>query len=100
MAESLQDFDVEAFRLPPSLYGEIQSRQLPPRPAEGEPFLQGPIPFSWVALAARLPGSCLIVAMAARYLRSRYPRKQAGAWPRSDGEPAWRSDPLAGLSRP
>ena len=33
MAESLQDFDIEEFRLPRSLYGEIQTRQLPPRPA-------------------------------------------------------------------
>jgi DNA-binding transcriptional ArsR family regulator len=75
MAETLQDFDVEEFRLPPSLYGEIQTHRLPPRPREGEPFIRGPIPFSWVALASRLPGSCLSVAMAVRYLRCRYPRK-------------------------
>jgi DNA-binding transcriptional ArsR family regulator len=87
MAESLQDFDVEEFRLPPSLYSEIQSRQLPPRPAKGEPFIRGPISFAWVALAARLPGSGLIVAMAARYLRSRYPRKSG--W--SVAEIGWRA---------
>ena len=87
MAETLQDFDVEEFRLPRSLYGEIQTRQLPPRPGEGEPFIRGPIPFSWVALASRLPGSCLIVAMAARFLRSRYPRK--ASW--SVAEIGWRA---------
>jgi DNA-binding transcriptional ArsR family regulator len=87
MAKSLQDFDVEEFRLPPSLYGEIRTRPLPPRPAEGEPFIRGPIPFAWVSLAARLPGSCLIVAMAARYLRGRYPHKPA--W--SVAEIGWRA---------
>ncbi len=87
MAETFQDFDVEEFRLPPSLYGEIQTRQLPPRPGEGEPFIRGPIRFSWVALASQLPGSCLIVAMAARFLRSRYPRKSS--W--SVAEIGWRA---------
>jgi hypothetical protein len=87
MAETLQDFDVEEFRLPPSLSGEIRTRQLPPRPREGEPFIRGPIAFSWVALASRLPGSSLIVAMAARFLRSRYPRKPG--W--SVAEIGWRA---------
>jgi DNA-binding transcriptional ArsR family regulator len=87
MAENLQDFDIEDFRLPRSLYGEIPTRQLPPRPAEGEPFIRGPIPFAWIALASRLPRSCLIVAMAARYLRSRYPHKPA--W--SLAEIGWRA---------
>jgi DNA-binding transcriptional ArsR family regulator len=87
MAEALQDFDVEAFRLPPSLHGEIQTRQLPPRPREGEPFIRGPIPFSWVALISQLRGSSLIVAMAARFLRSRYPRKSS--W--SVAEIGWRA---------
>jgi DNA-binding transcriptional ArsR family regulator len=87
MAETFQDFDVEEFRLPPSPYGEIQTRQLPPRPGEGEPFIRGPIPFSWVAMASRLPGSCLNVAMAARFLRSRYQRKSS--W--SMAEIGWRA---------
>src|SRR5262249_18439761 len=78
--------DVEEFRLPPSLYGEIRSRQLPPRPADGAPFIRGPIPFAGVALASRLPGSCLIVAIATRFLRSRYPRK--AGW--SVAEIGWR----------
>ncbi len=87
MVETLQDFDIEDFRLPRSLYGEIRTRQLPPRPGEGEPFIRGPIPFSWVALASRLPGSCLIVGMAARFLRSRYPQK--ASW--SVAEIGWRA---------
>ena len=99
MAEGLRDFDIEEFRLPASLYGEIQTRQLPPRPAEGEPFIRGPIPFSWVALASRLSGSCLIVAMAARFLRSRYPRKASSSMAEIGWRAAWRSDPLARLSR-
>jgi hypothetical protein len=85
--EIFQDFDVEEYRLPRGLYGEIPTRQLPPRPAEGEPFIRGPIPFSWVAMASRLPGSCLIVAMAARFLRNRYSRKPA--W--SVAEIGWRA---------
>jgi hypothetical protein len=92
MAESLQDFDLQEFWFPCSLYGEIQTRQLPPSPAEGEPFIRGPIPFSWVAIASRLRGSCLIVAMAARFLRSRYSRKPT--W--SLAEIGWR----AGLEEP
>jgi DNA-binding transcriptional ArsR family regulator len=87
MAANLQDFDVEDFRLPRSLYGEIRTHRLPPRPGEGEPFIRGPIAFAWVALAARLRGSCLIVAMAARFLRSRYPRKSS--W--SVAEIGWRA---------
>jgi hypothetical protein len=87
MAETLQDFDVEEFRLPPSLAGQIRTRQLPPRPREGEPFIRGPISFSWIALASRLPGSSLIVAMASRFLRSRYPRKPG--W--SVAEIGWRA---------
>jgi len=87
MGEATQDFDVEEFRLPPSLYGEIRTRQLPPRPAEGEPFIRGPIPFSWIALASRLPGSCLTVAMAARFLRCRYSHK--ASW--SVAEIGWRA---------
>jgi hypothetical protein len=87
MSEGLQDFDVEEFRLSPSLHGEIKAHQLPPRLAEQEPFIKGPIPFSWVALVSRLPGSCLIVAMAIRYLRSRYPWK--AGW--SISEIGWRA---------
>ena len=87
MVETRQDFDVEEFRLPRSLYAEIPTRQFPPRPREGEPFIRGPVPFSWVALASRLPGSCLIVALAARYLRSRYTRK--ASW--SVAEIGWRA---------
>jgi len=64
MAESLQDFDVEDFRLPPSLYGEIQTRQLPPRPGEGEPFIRSPIPYARMASASRLPGAGLHVERA------------------------------------
>jgi hypothetical protein len=87
MPVTLQEFDVEEFRLPSSLYGEIRPRQLPPRPRTGEPFIRGPVSFFWVALASRLPGSCLSVAMAARFLRSRYPRKSG--W--SVAEIGWRA---------
>jgi DNA-binding transcriptional ArsR family regulator len=87
MTETAEDFDIEQFRLPPSLYNEIQTHQYPPRPVGEEPYIKGPIPFAWAALAARLPGSCLIVGMAARYLRGRYPHKRG--W--SVAEIGWRA---------
>jgi DNA-binding transcriptional ArsR family regulator len=74
MTETLRDFDVEGSRLPP-------------RPRAGEPFIRGPIPFSWLAVASRLRGSGLIVAMAVRFLRSRYPGKSS--W--SVAEIGWRA---------
>jgi len=39
-----------------------RKRQLP-RPNAGEHFLKGPIPLDWLALAARLPGRSLHVAI-------------------------------------
>jgi hypothetical protein len=35
-----------------------------PRPPEGDSFLKGPIPLSWLAAAARLPGRSLHVGLA------------------------------------
>lgn len=39
-----------------------------PRPRQGERFLRGPIPLSWLSVAAKLPGSALNVAIAIWYV--------------------------------
>jgi hypothetical protein len=39
-------------------------RSTPLRPRRVEPFLKGPIPWSWLTLAARLPGKALQVGLA------------------------------------
>jgi hypothetical protein len=36
----------------------------PPRPAAGERYLGGPIPWTWLSAAARLPGQALAVGLA------------------------------------
>jgi hypothetical protein len=40
----------------------------PPRPGQGEKFLKGPIAWSWLTKAARLPGKTLAVAIAISFL--------------------------------
>ena len=64
--------DLDRYRLPAELVGELLSRRRPPRHRPGESFIKGPIPFDWVASASRLPGSGFRVAMACRFLCCRY----------------------------
>jgi hypothetical protein len=58
-------FDPEALRLA----GEdlrARTKRPPkrlPRHRPGEPFLKGPVPWSWLATAARLPGKALQVSL-------------------------------------
>ncbi|WP_169973113.1 hypothetical protein [Tautonia rosea] len=67
----LDPFDPQRLRLPDERIG----RAGPPRHAEGEPFLRGPIPYGWVACAAMLPGPGFSLAMLCRFLRDRFPAR-------------------------
>ena len=58
-------FDPAALRAPegaPAALPQPPSKR-PPRHRRGEPFLKGPIPWPWLAAAARLPGKALQVAV-------------------------------------
>ena len=68
------DWALDQLRLPPELVGDLTPKRRPPRHRPGDPFIKGPIPYSWIALACRLPGSGLHVAMACRFLCGRYRR--------------------------
>jgi hypothetical protein len=59
--------DLERLRLPEgqAVKSGRSARTRPPRHRTGERFLKGPIPWSWLARAARQPGKALHVAIAA-----------------------------------
>jgi hypothetical protein len=64
VALSSQDhFDLESLRLPPEMVGSFTPRKRPFRHRRGEPFIKGPISYSWLTIACRLPGSGFHVAM-------------------------------------
>src|SRR5271157_5120545 len=65
-------WDLDRLRLPDEMVGDLSTRRRPPRHRSGDPFIKGPIPYVWIALACRLPGSGLHVAMACRFLCGRY----------------------------
>ncbi len=67
-------WDLERFRLPAELIGDLSTRRRPPRHRSGDPFIKGPIPYAWIASASRLPGAGLRVAMACRFLCCRFRR--------------------------
>jgi hypothetical protein len=46
----------------------IKERQKPPRHKQGEKFLKGPIPWAWLAKAARQSGKALHVAVVIWFL--------------------------------
>jgi len=57
--------DLELARLPSSMARPSPAaRDALPRPAEGERYLGGPIPISWLSAACRLSGRSLQVAIA------------------------------------
>src|SRR3954471_12041143 len=68
-------WDLDQLRLPPGMIGNLAGRRRPPRHRQGDPFIRGPIPYAWIASACRLPGGGLHVAMACRFLCSRYRRE-------------------------
>jgi hypothetical protein len=65
-------WDLDRLRLPAELGGDLSGRRQPPRHRPGDPFIKGPIPHAWIASACRLPGAGLPVAMALRFLCSRF----------------------------
>ena len=60
----LDPFDPAALAIPPESIRSTNTPKVPPRHKQGEKFLKGPIPWIWIATAARLPGKALAVAMA------------------------------------
>jgi hypothetical protein len=63
---------LDRLRLPPELIGHPTPKRRPPHHRPGDPFIRGPIPYSWIASACRLPGAGLRVAMAFRFLCCRF----------------------------
>jgi hypothetical protein len=57
--------DVEALRRPAADLDALRKRRSrkPPRHRQGESFLKGPIPWTWLERAMRLPGKALHVAL-------------------------------------
>jgi hypothetical protein len=53
--------DIEKWRLPNQV--DPKPKAVAPRPKRGELFLRGPIPWSWLSRAAKLPGKALQVAL-------------------------------------
>jgi hypothetical protein len=68
-------WDLDRLRLPADRVGDVKGRRRPPRHRPGDPFIKGPIPCAWIASACRLPGAGLRVAMAFRFLCSRFGRE-------------------------
>jgi hypothetical protein len=58
-------FDPDRLRLPPAAPADRPAGPAakPPRHRAGEPFLKGPIPWTWLAAAAGLPGKALAVGL-------------------------------------
>jgi hypothetical protein len=63
----MDSFDPKSLALPNTGVGRSVG-QKPPRHRQGEKFLKGPIPWKWIAKAARLPGKALQVALALWFL--------------------------------
>ncbi len=71
-------WDLDRLQLPTELTGDSSGRRRPPRHRPGDPFIKGPIPHAWIALACRLPGAGLHVAITYRFYRGRFRFKRRG----------------------
>jgi hypothetical protein len=71
-------FGLEALRLP--MIGDVIVRRRPPHHRPGDAFIKGPIPFTWIASACRLPGIGLHVAMAYRLHGKRFALAHGRHW--------------------
>lgn len=56
-------FDPRMLQLPPGSIPTFRPSQRPPRPASGQRFLKGPVPWDWILKAAELPGKALFLSM-------------------------------------
>jgi hypothetical protein len=65
-------WDLSQLRLPSDRSEALRNRKRLPRHRPGDPFIKGPILYSWIASACRLPGAGLQVAMAYRFLCCRF----------------------------
>lgn len=63
----MDQFNPENFRFKSGNPSQRKRRDLP-RHKKGEKFLAGPIPWSWLVVAARLPGRSIHVALALWFL--------------------------------
>jgi predicted transcriptional regulator len=86
MNETDDDWVSEALRFADESRAEMGVEPSSLRPRRTEAFLKGPVSLSWVTRAATLPGASLVVALAIRFLRDRYPKKTT--W--STAEIGWR----------
>jgi hypothetical protein len=71
-------WNMNGLRLPPELTGSLAGRRRPPRHHRGDPFIKGPIPYTWIASACRLPGAGLHVAMSYRFYQDRFRFERRG----------------------
>src|SRR5262249_34921757 len=71
-------WDLDRLRLPAGMVRNPETRSRPPRHRPGEPFIKGPIPYTWIASACRLPGVGLRVAMSYRFYRGRFRFERRG----------------------
>src|SRR5215469_4111057 len=67
-SELVPGLDVESLRLDSSSAISTPAHRKPRRFNRGEKFLRGPIPWSWLSIAARLPGKALSVGLAIWHL--------------------------------
>jgi DNA-binding transcriptional ArsR family regulator len=72
-------FSLEALRIPIGMI-EGQFRKPLPRHGARDPFIKGPIAYSWVAAACRLPGIGLHIAMAYRLHAKRFAFSEGRHW--------------------
>src|SRR5262245_29262320 len=78
-------WDLDRLRLPAGMVENLETRRRPPRHRPGDPFIKGPISYTWIASACRLPGAGLRVAMSYRFYRGRFRFKRRGLrWGLSD----------------
>jgi hypothetical protein len=68
----------DQLRLPPEMVEELTRRKRPPCHKSDDPFIKGPIPYTWISTACRLPGVGLHVAMAFWFLSCRF--RQQNRW--------------------
>jgi hypothetical protein len=68
-------FNVDSLRLPPEMLGNLSPKKRLPRPRQGDSFIAGPIPYSWISGACKLSGVGLHVAMCYQIHAKVFPQK-------------------------
>src|SRR4051794_5869458 len=65
-------YSLDRLRLDPRAIPGLLGKKRLPCHQRGDPFIKGPIPYTWLSIACRLPGAGLQLAMAFRFLCRRY----------------------------